>query len=299
MKTFTFFSFFLCAFCLFGQTQYNDFETSYELDILFDTTNTETIWQIGPPQKNLFDSTTSIPNAILTDTINTYPIGHESWFEVELSEYTMTSFPYVQLEWFQQTDMEEDVDGGLIEVSYDDGQTWKNVFDDPDFRPEMVGSYQTGTLFNGETGITGTADESWMAICWGTYFGTLPSISVVKIRFTFVSDSTDTQQDGWLLDNLFVMGGVIGSTSSSATYKAIPLSPNPAKDELQINLKDINMIDAQILIFNVSGQKVYEETLDSNLNLHRISLSNFHPGLYFLKIKTSKDFYGQSFLKME
>jgi hypothetical protein len=300
MKTFTFLFCFLNFFNLFGQTQYNNFEENYELDILFDTSSTEQLWQIGPPQKNQFDSTTSIPNAIVTDTIDTYPTDQISWFEVELSEYTLSSFPYVQLEWFQQTDMEENVDGGIIEASYDGGQSWKNVFDDPDFRPEMVGSYQTGTLFNGKTGITGTQGESWMAICWGSYFGDIPDFSAgVKIRFTFVSDSINTQQDGWLLDNLFVMGGVIGSTSNFNVSRSIPVFPNPAKEELQIDLKDINTTQSLIQIFNSSGQKMYEELLNMNLDLHRVSLKGFHSGVYFLKIQTPEGFYRQTFVKMK
>jgi Secretion system C-terminal sorting domain len=300
MKGFTFLFFFLNAFNLFGQLQYNNFETSVDLDITFDTANTEMIWQIGPPQKNLFNTTTSVPNAIMTDTLNTYPNGQESWFEVELSEYTLENFPFVQLEWFQRTDMEENVDGGIIEVSYDGGQTWKNVFDDPDFRPQMVGFFQTGTLFNGKTGITGTQGETWMAICWGNYFGNLPSFSAgIKVRFTFVSDNVDTQQDGWLLDNLYVFGGVIGSTSSLNVSNSIPVYPNPAKEELQIDLTEINTRESQVQVFDATGKKVFEELLDTNLDLHRIALNNFHSGIYFLKIQTDQGFYEQTFVKME
>jgi len=299
MKTFTFLLCILTAFNLLGQYQYNNFETSNNLNINFDTTNAEMIWQIGPPQKNLFESAPSIPNAIVTDTVDTYPIGQESWFEVEVLDYPLSTFPYVQLEWYQLTDMEENVDGGIIEASYDGGQTWKNVFDDPDFLPQMVGNFQTGILFNGKTGITGTQGETWMAICWGHFTGELPAITGVKVRFTFVSDSIDTQQDGWLLDNLFIQGEIIGSTSSPGQVQSIPVYPNPATEELQIDLKDINTTDSRILIFNTTGQKVFEESLETNLESHTISLNGFHQGVYFLSIQTEKGYFRQPFVKLE
>ena len=121
----------------------------------------------------------------------------------------------------------------------------------------------------------------------------------MQARFTFVSDSTDTQQDGWLMDNFFVMGGVIGSTSNPGVSNSIPVYPNPAKEVLQIDLEDINTTDSRILIFNATGQKVFEESLDVNLESHRISLNGFHPGIYFLNIQTEQGNFSQSFVRIE
>ena len=285
----------------FSQSQSNDFEFNDNLDVTIDTSNQENIWQIGAPQKNIFSAAYSGPNAIVTDTLNTYPIGQNSSFEIELSNGVLGWFPFVQVEWFQQTDMENGVDGGIIEASYDGGQTWRNIFSDPDFLPEMVGNFQTDTLFNGQVGITGTHDWSWMAICWGNYSGTLPDTdNGVKVRYTLVSDSTDTQQDGWMMDNFFILSQVIGSaTSGLSRIQGIPIYPNPAMNELQIDLKDINTSNSMLQILNISGQKIYEETLDLDLELHRISLSDFPHGLYFLKIDTVQGFYSQTFVKVK
>ena len=40
------------------------------IDIDHDSSN---VWQIGTPQKNIFDSAATQPNAIVTDTINLLP----------------------------------------------------------------------------------------------------------------------------------------------------------------------------------------------------------------------------------
>ena len=52
-------------------------------------TSASNIWQIGKPQKIIFDSASTVPNAIVTDTINFYPINNISRFGIKiLDEYT-------------------------------------------------------------------------------------------------------------------------------------------------------------------------------------------------------------------
>ncbi len=53
----------------------------YPLKIQIDTSQQGNIWQIGRPQKILFNLAFSIPNAIVTDTLNTYPINDTSSFQ--------------------------------------------------------------------------------------------------------------------------------------------------------------------------------------------------------------------------
>ena len=49
------------------------------------------IWQIGVPQKTFFNSSYSLPNAIVTDTLNNYPINNYSYFDLYIGEF---NFPY-------------------------------------------------------------------------------------------------------------------------------------------------------------------------------------------------------------
>ena len=94
----------LCAFLsfltleIFAQSpQYNNFDTQRTLEILIDSTSADTIWQIGTPQKLILNETSSMPNALITDTLNTYLTSTEASFVVEMSEYSMQSFPSIQL----------------------------------------------------------------------------------------------------------------------------------------------------------------------------------------------------------
>ena len=282
----------------FAQTQFNDFENSVNLDVLIEPGN-DTLWQIGPPAKTLFDEARSLPNAILTDSVNTYPIDQSTWFEIELDDNTTYSWPFIQIGWQYKADMEQGVDGGIIEASYDNGQTYRNIFSDPDFVPEIVGSFETDTLFNGEVGITGTTDDwQWMAICWGTYNGTLPiAPDFIQIRYTFVSDSTDTQQEGWMMDNFITEIAVVGSTTNRVV-QPMKVFPNPTVDALYFELDEINDPNAKIMVYNNAGQLVIKEKLDLRSMVRQsISTKNLPAGMYKVLIETEDDTFQASFVK--
>ena len=56
-------------------------DTSYNNSIIIKVdTATENIWQIGEPQKVIFDAPSTTPNSIVTDTINNSPINNVSSF---------------------------------------------------------------------------------------------------------------------------------------------------------------------------------------------------------------------------
>ncbi|MFI5135825.1 MAG: hypothetical protein ACHQD9_08235 [Chitinophagales bacterium] len=60
------------------------FETPDSL-LKIDTT-AGNIWEIGRPHKIFFDSAYSLPNAIVTDTLNPYPINNFSTFTIKISD---------------------------------------------------------------------------------------------------------------------------------------------------------------------------------------------------------------------
>ena len=67
-------------------TQYFDgadtiFDNSVNVEL--DTSNSN-IWQIGASQKIIFDSAATVPNAIVTDTINSYPVNNVSRFTIKI-----------------------------------------------------------------------------------------------------------------------------------------------------------------------------------------------------------------------
>ncbi len=298
----------LCAFLsfltleIFAQSpQYNNFDTQRTLEILIDSTSADTIWQIGTPQKLILNETSSMPNALITDTLNTYLTSTEASFVVEMSEYSMQSFPYIQLEWFQKIDFEDGVDGGIIEVSYDGQQTWRNIFSDILYRPEVVGTYQWDTLHNQQAGVTGTSALSWMGICWGTAIGNPPDeIESVHVRFKMTTDSIDTQQDGWLMDDFYVGLGVIGNTSNQANFSKMSIYPNPTANEIAISVEEVIDEVVDVYVYDNTGRMVYTEKAPLFGEVtHRIDMSTLQQGMYYLLMKGEKVQYREKFIKLE
>ena len=60
-----------------GPTLHFDDTTSTQY-FYVDTNVTGNVWQIGKPQKTLFDSAYSAPNALVIDTLNSYPTDNLS-----------------------------------------------------------------------------------------------------------------------------------------------------------------------------------------------------------------------------
>src|ERR1041384_4098256 len=60
-----------------------DTSATNSIIIMLDTSSTN-IWQIGRPQKIIFDSAATFPNALVTDTINNYPDSNVSRFTFKI-----------------------------------------------------------------------------------------------------------------------------------------------------------------------------------------------------------------------
>ena len=91
--------------------------------------NSNNIWQIGPPQKIIFNSASTAPNVLVTDTINNYPPNNISQFKFTVVPFN--TFGVMAIQWNQKLDMNLQHDGGIIEYSIDTGTTWHNIFNDP------------------------------------------------------------------------------------------------------------------------------------------------------------------------
>lgn len=270
-----------------------DFESV--CDYIAIDTSAQNIWQIGIPNKIVFNSANSLPNAIVTDTINNYPINNHSYFDLYLGNFNNTWYPYSMFfEFKHKIDSDTLKDGGYITVSYDMGQTWVNIINDslfwgnsPQFSISTLYS-NTDTLFNHEKGFSGTTN-GWESVNFGWFVpptkksgNTIPGDTMI-IRFNFISDSIDTQKEGWLIDDIRLyavdMGGKIGSKDN---LKTISVFPNPSSDKMIISL-DKSYKDVKFEIYNSLGVCVeklnYQYTKEIDFKN-----SNLMNGIYFGRI---------------
>lgn len=243
-------------------------------------------WQIGKPQKAVFNSSATLPNALVTDTLKPYPINNSSSFQFAIVPWT--NWGILAIQWKQKLDMDQGLDGGKIEFSVDAGVTWKNAFNNP--RVYNFYGYETAnvdTLPNGDFVFSGT-DSLWRDI-WLCYdMSWLSMNDSILIRFTFTSDSINNNKEGWMIDNVLAHTTIIHTVVSEVKPdKYMNVYPNPSSDLIYIEiqkLKEFHIIEKMILV-NSAGQIIDEwSNLPTKFFINAKKYANGH---YYLKIKTN------------
>lgn len=293
MKTNLFTLLFLCVLTLTSKGQYyiqyfDGADTSAINSIIIQIdTNANNIWQIGKPQKIIFDSAATAPNVIVTDTINNYPGNNTSSF---IFKYNTTSPGNwtTAIQWKQKLDMNSDHDGGIIEYSTDTGATWHNVFNDPNvYNFFGFDPLNKDTLLNGSVAFSGT-DSTWKDVwlCFKSswLYGITDSLF---LRYTFTSDTLNNGKEGWIIDNMNIHQTYIHPVKEEYQKKYLHVYPNPAKDIVNIDVKDINEfhIIKSMKLIRYDGTVAREW---NNIPVHYwFYTREFADGNYFLKVKTN------------
>jgi len=245
------------------------------------------VWQVGEPQKTVFNAARSPVNALMTDTLNTYPPNTVSSFTYEVL-YPISS----SLEFWYMIDSEPGMDGGYIEISVDTGQTWHLVTGNPlefwntPFPISVSTSLynNSDTLYNGNLGISGS--EGWSQR--GIYFDCLavknPNFSVL-LRFNFISNGSD-ERDGWMLDD-FNTTNFPCSSNKNIKSNQLKVIPNPASHRIVIDFND-EFLEGNILISNVMGQTVMQQQGISGYGV-AVGVDHLPEGMYFYQLETTDE----------
>lgn len=290
LTIFTCFTFCISAFNQNGTySQYFDgADTAVSNSILIDFgSDTNNIWQIGPPQKPLFNNAASVPNVLITDTINFYPMGDTSRFVAKVYN-DWYPFGIMALQWKQKLDFDTTYDGGIVEFSIDQGTSWQNVYNNP-----YVYSYygfdlqNIDTLPGSEVGFSGT-DTNWRDIwlCFDmSWMSNFPD--TLYFRFSSISDSVDNLKEGWMIDNMLAHLTMIHTITEIEQSEYIRVTPIPANKTINIQTKKLDeyhVIEHMELI-NSNGEIVDKYGLCPTKFF--INVENQPNGIYFLNIKTN------------
>ena len=93
MKIYFILLIFLWRISTYAQSEYiTNFEEQTGLDGIIGDMTSDSLWQIGKLDKTYFSNAYSVPNAILTDTIQTYPTHQSSSFNIKLTDETLYKF---------------------------------------------------------------------------------------------------------------------------------------------------------------------------------------------------------------
>lgn len=257
------------------------------IQVVLDTGSTN-VWHIAPPQKILFDSAYSLPNVIITDSLLAYPDSSTSSFTVQVTEENSWGPSIIALQWAQKLDLENGRDGGMIEFSFDNGQTWASAFDNPlIYNFYGYDNVNVDTLHNGLVGFTGI-DTNWRDIwlCYDSYFF-WEALDSIRVRFTFTSDTVSTGQEGWMIDNMTLHRTWVHTINKMDDDVYMRVFPNPAKGRINIETRKIQAYHAieRAELFNMAGLSV--RTFGRRPTKTFLDVSGIPAGVYHLKVHTN------------
>ena len=286
-----------------GPFEIIDFETNSNF-IGLDTSETN-IWQVGLPQKLFFDSAYSSPNVIITDTLQFYPGNTHSYFDLYLCDLNYPGWYGFDmwLDFMHKYDTDTLKDGGFITVSYDKGETWINIIKDscyffdncpPGESPNLYN--ENDSLFNGEFGFSGHSGgwvKTGLAWFWYPVYQTVELFSDTMIlRFNFISDSIQTEKEGWMIDHIKLYAIDLGGGNDDLGHydPLISLYPNPCTQYISITGVE-NLTGFKI--FDQNGTKAMEGSVESA----RINVEELQDGIYILEFKIDKQIFTGKFIK--
>jgi hypothetical protein len=273
---------------------FNDLPDSSSDYLYLDTLQLNNIWQIGTPDKTIFTSGYFGPNALVTDTLNPYPINNASSFEFSFihcfDQICGCCAFWISFGIAHRIESDYGLDGGTIEVSHDNGENWMNLVEDTEhfyFSNDLYSINDTVTSL-GKPGFSGSQGWDWLII---DFFAPEDMGSdTTRIRFTFQSDDVNTNKDGWMI------GGIEAYTQmeSLEEYRKdlISISPNPVDHSLHVH-KQIDLGRSSVRLLDYTGQVVFE-SLDFKGNL--IDTSQLHDGAYILRYSDAQCYTVKTFI---
>lgn len=281
------FVFFLQFSVSFSQyyTQYFDGLDSnlWEAILVYPDTNDADVWQFGPPQKTYFESASTVPDVLITDTINYYPdsVSTYAWFQVPQDALWAGG---LAIQWVQKIDLDTNKDGAFVEFSVDSGATWQNAM----YNSYVYNYYgwdfaNEGTDHTGEPCFTGT-DTLWKNVWLCFLYDYLGTIDNLYVRYRLSSDTIQTNQEGWMIDNLMVAATWFHPVAEQSKVSDYKIYPSVSQGTISISRTNTqeNGENAKIKLLSMNGQFISDlgEVADGTT----IDLSGIANGRYLISI---------------
>lgn len=268
------------TFCSFGMINF-DFENNYCENLQIDTTTYPfNSWQIGKPQKSNFNSALSPQNAIVTDTVNTYPVNDTSVFYfVATAEWGYVAGAAASIGGNYWVDSDSLNDYGTIEVSPDNGNTWIDIVNPGIYSSSINWATPIPVLTGKSNGwVLFVAGLSSLGPLFNVQFG-----DTIRYRFTFISDSIPDSLDGLMFDDFgfddwaegieeFNNGNIFSSTN-----------PNPASEQLSINFNNPMNENFDLKVYDILGNEILNEN-ELGKNSFDLDVNSWNAGLYYYRL---------------
>ena len=222
------------------------------------------------------------------------------------------------LNFYHRYDTEPGFDGGILQITTDNGTSWRDM-GDKIFKGPYRGKFQYSIFaIPNQRAWWGQVNQyTPVAVDLSAYTG-----QSVNFRYRFGTDSADARI-GWFVDDVAVMdminydtrvrlssaqgdtasagvlgrGTIVEPTLSTPTTEItegakLRVFPNPANDFLNINLLvQSSITEADISIVSVDGRVMWQQKTAMNGTkelLLPINMASFASGVYFVKVRTNE-----------
>jgi hypothetical protein len=261
----------------YGQWDYDNYDLNFEQPaylshVIIDTiSNPNNIWQIGRPAKTVFTAAQSPIHAVITDTLNSYPVNNTSSFIIKNVAYgggfVMPHTVILAGWYFVNSDSLSDF--GKIEFSPDLGATWIDIINDPTYTPYI---YSWPPVL---TGNSNGWQYFWFNIAQLGPIFNIHDFDTIMYRFSFISDSIQTNKDGLMFDD-FHFEDWVEDVPEYLSTNSFSILPNPAHDNFKVS------VAGELEVYNSFGEKVYQQTV--NRKQETINCQDLKAGVYFAKV---------------
>lgn len=264
--------------CLATVGEYN-FENNTTSGYLFEidtNSNPNNIWQIGLPQKAVINVANSVPNVIITDTINSYPTNDTSTFTIQFLDFGGFSYGHTaQIAGYYNVNSDSLNDFGKMEISLDYGVTWVDIISDPTYS-SYIDWYAGPPILTGNSNGWQYFDVQLAAL--GSIFPVNFDDTII-MKYSFISDGTIENLDGLAFDNLQFCNYVEGIDELN-NENLISIYPNPTQQWIKI--ERVKVEDETLKIINSLGQVILfmNKDIGDLIDLKPLNLTN---GVYMIK----------------
>ncbi|HEU4718604.1 MAG TPA: T9SS type A sorting domain-containing protein, partial [Bacteroidia bacterium] len=264
----------------------NDFETSNGIPPLTTMngirfTNTQNSFAQGTPAKNIINNTHSGNTCWVTDLTLNYLRNDSS--AIFSPVFTVDTIDCYHLEFWTRYLTEVNHDGGVVEYSYDLGQTWNRL--GIAYEPSWYMNSAATGLGSGYQPNFGGTSNGWVKMEHDFRF---TQAGPVVFRFRFGSDNA-IESEGWAIDDICfsqLPPCVMSVQDVSSDAVSADAYPNPSGTTTNINYNLPDNGHVHISLVNMLGQEVdsYDGTGHAGTNTWTVDVSSLPEGVYFYEL---------------
>ena len=264
----------------FEGTGLYEFDTYHELVV-----EPGGLWQVGSPDKPVFTEAYTLPNAIVTDTANPYPINANSSFMIKhVADLGFEMPNHVLFTGLYRVDADSLTDYGMIEFSPDNGVTWVDLVDQGQY-DAMIHWGNFGS--DSDVPVLTGNSNGWQN--FEVYFPELGSVfsivtgDTVLFKFSFISDAIENNRDGLMFDSLRIEDTPPLNVNKQDLETGLMIYPNPANSILTLDYSKTDNGEFTIEIYNHLGMKVSEMKENEQWN-KTVDVSHYANGFYCIEL---------------